>query len=617
MHSVPQRIGWQLVCMLPCSFTLIAVVAGCTNPPATPPPSTSTAIEIAPTADAFATPPSIDEPHDVLLIESACSVPDPAIDAATSLANLGGYSLVNEIHAGLTRIAEGDNREPILEMELAESFTSNEDTTKFTFTLRDDLKFSDGSPLTAEDVAWSWSRAVALSEEWSAAWRIFGDVAGAEEVANGVATMLDGIEIVDSNTLTVQLSVPSPRFHELIAHTVASVLKEENVDSWPVAWDNKAIPPSMPIAEHPTRPNTPPAQFNEETMPVGAGPFRLRDYRHSTFPSSCHIVANPQYFRSAPRLDAVLYKDLAVYRPPQASFEEESEANRQDLARFLEANLDIVVPRPTTAEHLNQNGMQGRYKTVAASTAPLVLYIALNADQPPFDDAELRKAVYAIMTASASTNANVDDSDGTIAGLKSSNWKFVEDFVPYEATEMGPAVRTRFSALLEKNNVALKSSYSGVFSVLKPALESVSDFFGVDILIEFIESGEEFQQQLDDGEIVMMPLQVNPVHPFNETVINSFGTVFGEVKDSGEFADLRNLLASASTELDPVERNAKYAEIEKRALERALVVPLLVGRIESETIVQPWVHGFNLKRFGGSVFHDVWFDDTAPERQLP
>ena len=60
-----------------------------------------------------------------------------------------------------------------------------------------------------------------------------------------------------------------------------------------------------------------------------------------------------------------------------------------------------------------------------------------------------------------------------------------------------------------------------------------------------------------------------------------------------------------------------YAELEGYILSAALAIPLYVDWRDTLVVLQPWVHGYNPKRFAGSTFHDVWFDNTAPERSLP
>ena len=589
----------------------VALAIGCNT--ATPEPTidATTSDHAAVVADIAA---ARDSSRNLMVINDRCNVPDPAIDAASHFAFAGSYPLVNEIHAGLTRIVEGPNDVPMVEMELAESFRWNADSTEIIFLLREDLTFSDGSPLTAEDVAWSWSRSLGLSEEWTAARRVFGGIVGLDQVIDSTTELLEGIKVIDANTLTVSFRSPSPRFHEMIAHPVASVLNKENVDNWPVAWDNQAIPPSPPTAEHPTSPNAMPAEFAEDTMPIGAGPFRLAGYEHSRFPSNCHLIANPHYFRGKPRLDAVIYRDLAVYRPPDDKRDDDGHVLGQDVGMFLEANLDLIERRSRTPEHIKEIGLESHSKLVTVSPPPLILYIALNADKPPLDDTELRKTIFTIMVNDGPFTELRSDS---IMGLQSSNVDLVNEFVGFDDGEIDQDVRERLAIALASNDVKLHSSYSGAFSLLEHALSSLSEVAGVDVPIELMENEGDFRKLLEAGQIDMLPLPVNAAHPIHETVIESFGVAFGAVNESGEFADLREQLKHASTELDPVERRAKYADIERHALEKALVVPLFVGYLEDQVLLQPWVHGFNLKRFGGSAFHDVWFDDTAPERAIP
>ncbi|TFG89902.1 MAG: hypothetical protein E4H15_08560, partial [Syntrophobacterales bacterium] len=61
----------------------------------------------------------------------------------------------NNIYRQLYRVNEDASG---LEPFAAESYTVNDDATVWTFTLRDDIKFSDGTPITAEDVVYSIER---------------------------------------------------------------------------------------------------------------------------------------------------------------------------------------------------------------------------------------------------------------------------------------------------------------------------------------------------------------------------------------------------------------------------------------------------------------------------
>ncbi len=136
----------------------------------------------------------------------------------------------------------------------------------FEFTLRPDLRFSNGSPLTATDVKWSWERAIAKSTGIGRANGVFESVIGYDEVLEGVASELIGVEDVDERVLQIELSEAQPDFAVLLADPVASVVKRENVAHWHTRWsneaDNRVQFSSCPWVE----------------LPVGAGPYELQRY---------------------------------------------------------------------------------------------------------------------------------------------------------------------------------------------------------------------------------------------------------------------------------------------------------------------------------------------------
>ena len=121
-------------------------VLGCTAPP------THHAFDFAEDATTVlvAESDAIEGHLDLMRLRNFCSVPDPAIDASVSDRTLPFLPLVTEIHAGLTKIdeTEGSRVEP----DLAESWSVADGGSRYDFRLRDGLKFSDGSSLTASDV---------------------------------------------------------------------------------------------------------------------------------------------------------------------------------------------------------------------------------------------------------------------------------------------------------------------------------------------------------------------------------------------------------------------------------------------------------------------------------
>ncbi len=114
---------------------------------------------------------------------SWCPIHDPAIDSALGLFGIDDVPLVTEIHAGLTSLSDDANA--LVQLGLADSYGVLENGLLYEFVLRQDLKFSDGSPLTASDVKWSWERALKMSGTAGRARDVFGLIDGASAVIDG------------------------------------------------------------------------------------------------------------------------------------------------------------------------------------------------------------------------------------------------------------------------------------------------------------------------------------------------------------------------------------------------------------------------------------------------
>ncbi len=117
-------------------------------------------------------------------------------------------------------VSLGDDLEPI--GQLAESWETSEDGRTVTFTLRDDGRWTNGDPVTAEDFEWSWKRTISPELAADYAYQFYG-IEGAAEY-NGCEKNCDalrdkvGVEALDDRTLQVTLTTPQPWFVQQAAH---------------------------------------------------------------------------------------------------------------------------------------------------------------------------------------------------------------------------------------------------------------------------------------------------------------------------------------------------------------------------------------------------------------
>lgn len=127
-----------------------------------------------------------------------------------------------------------------IEPALAEKWDVSADSSVYTFHLRKDAKFSNGDPVTATDIKYSWNRT--LSAAGAPYTFVMADIKGATEVIASAAstdttkskvTEATGIEVVDPQTLKVTLNGPSAYFIYQTALWTYGVVNQKVVGQCP------------------------------------------------------------------------------------------------------------------------------------------------------------------------------------------------------------------------------------------------------------------------------------------------------------------------------------------------------------------------------------------------
>mgnify|MGYP003724676771 CR=1 FL=1 len=158
-----------------------------------------------------------------------------------------------------------------LQPSLATDWESSDDGLEWRFTIRDDVTWSDGEPLTADDLAFTYSRVLGKGPE-SATWKSW--LAGVTEV-----------EAPDDTTLVMSLSRPN------------SVLPMVPIPIVPQhVWSEVSGEAMKSFAAEPT----------DGAPVVGSGPFRLVE--GTAGGSTYRFEANPDYWNGAPHVDEVVFR---------------------------------------------------------------------------------------------------------------------------------------------------------------------------------------------------------------------------------------------------------------------------------------------------------------------
>lgn len=254
---------------------------------------------------------------------------DPILDPVIA-PDIGSVMVNKVLFPGLVRPDEQLRPTP----DLAESWTTSDDGLRITFTLRSGVTWHDGAPFSAHDVKFTFDQVV--------------DLASGSRLRSDFAA-LDGVDVVDSLTVTFRLRTPFAPFLTLLGY-------------------NAGIVPKHLLQGKPLSAAT---AFNRR-HPVGTGPFMVQDVAPG---ASLTLVRNPRYFGTPPRLDRLVFKVVP-------------DLNAQ-VAQLRAGELDLIIIEPA-----NLASVQGA-PGIEVLQVPVVqhYYVAFNNARARFRPAEVRRAL--------------------------------------------------------------------------------------------------------------------------------------------------------------------------------------------------------------------------------
>ncbi|HEY66032.1 MAG TPA: ABC transporter substrate-binding protein [Caldilineae bacterium] len=217
---------------------------------------------------------------------------------------------------------------------LADSWEVSEDGTQWTFKLHPGVKWHDGQPLTAEDVAFTFD----YIKERVAAFKWFTTV-----------KKINKIEVVDDHTIVLYLEEPMAGFLIDVAGVVPIIPKH--------IWEGVEDP----------------AKFTDKEAVIGSGPFKLVEYNKEE--GRYIYEANPDYFKGKPAVDRLVFikvKDEAMAL----------KTGTVDAGFFWGKDIDAVKELEADP---NLEAIEG--------PSFWVLQIIFNTEKPPFDKVEFRRAI--------------------------------------------------------------------------------------------------------------------------------------------------------------------------------------------------------------------------------
>lgn len=281
-------------------------------------------------------------PQDELRVDIGSEPPslDPQLLADTSSARV-----TNDLFAGLVDFDQKNQLIP----GLADKWTISSDGKTYTFYLRQGIKFSDGTPITANDVVFSWQRLAnpAFGAPYA---QLLANVLNYQAIAQNKKLITSlGIRAINSTTLEVNLTQATPDFFKYLTLPAFAVLSAHAISKYNTEWTK---PQNM----------------------VSSGAYRLVEH---VVNGKIIVKKNPYYYAAA---------EVAI---PQINFFPYSERNSA-LNAYKSGDLDMTFSLPTND---TQRLISEYPQEVQRTNYEALVYYDFNMQLPMFKDIRLRQAL--------------------------------------------------------------------------------------------------------------------------------------------------------------------------------------------------------------------------------
>ncbi|MFW5966990.1 MAG: peptide ABC transporter substrate-binding protein [Persicimonas sp.] len=450
--------------------------------------------------------------------------------------------------------------EDLVRPGVAESFEVSDDGETYTFNLRDDARWSNGDPVTADDFVFAWKRV--LTPDFSANYApLFFVIEGARDYKEGKTDQWDavGIHAEDSRTLVVNLAERTPWFPELVSFfpffPVPRDVVEEDGDDW-------------------AHPNT----------MVTNGAYSLSDYK-----ARRHLAleANPHYWdRSNVGIDRVV---LRIFSD-----------RRETVHAFKSGEVDWVDNvRPNAVDEVDA------YSYPLLGTYYFNVNMRDRAGAAPLRDARVRRA---LSLALDREELLADATDTAFEPAHSMVPPYLLGYEPPSDVRYDPDKARRLLAEAgfdpEKKSLRLTLLYNTDpmhKRIAERAQAMWRDELGVRVELED-EEWVQYLERLEQGDFQIARQGWIGDYHSPRTFLDLWST---ENRDNNSGWSNRRydaLVEEARRTADPDERAARYREAEEILLEEAVAIPVyhysLYGLISGDFEgVEPHTRGIHLIKY--------------------
>jgi oligopeptide transport system substrate-binding protein len=476
---------------------------------------------------------------------------DPAVaqDAGSAL-------YIVEIFSGLERLDKDLKIQP----DLAESYELSPDGLTYTFHLNKKATFQDGRPVSADDVKYSFERALNPDTGSVTAENFLGDIVGAKDVSRGRATAISGLKVVDDTTVAITLDAPKPYFLYKLTYPTAFLVDQRQIQSNPKRWTQK---------------------------PNGTGPYKLKEWSLGV---RIVLEAYTNHYLGPPKLNTIRFdlsggSSLVAYEDGQIDV---TGVGLDDLDRVQDPN----------------DKLHAEYQTTPRQS---IDYIGFNTNVPPFDDPKVRQAFAMAVDRQKIAEVVLKGAIPVATGILAPG---VPGYTPDDKTypyDPDAAKKLLAESKYAGNLPPITLAETGAGATVGPTEEAIIQFWkdnlGVDVKIQQAESATFFND-IDQGRYQMFHLGWIMDYPDPEDVLDVL--FYSKSKqNNSRYSDpvVDQKLEAARTEQDTEKRLALYQDVEKKLIGDAAWIPMFFDT--THALVKPYVKNFTFPPTVIEQFRDV------------
>ena len=449
--------------------------------------------------------------------------------------------------------------------DLATSWELSEDGTQLTFKLREGVKWHDGKPFTAKDVACTWDLLLGKAKD--------------KLRTNPRKIWYHNVEEVTANgdgEAAFHLKRPQPALIALLA----------SGDS-----------PVYPCHVSPR---------DMRSHPIGTGPFKFVEFKPN---ERITVTRNPDYWKKGrPYLDGIEYTIIP---------------NRSTaLLAFEAGKFDLTFPDEVTIPLVKEVKSQRPEAICEVRPTNNSTNLIINRDKPPFDNADFRRALVLALDRKSFIDILAEgqgDIGGAMLPPPAGVWGMPPDFLETVIGYDPDVQRNRIEArkIMEKlgygpdKRLNIKVSTRNIALFRDPAvilIDQLKDIY-IDGELDPVETATWFPKVARKDYQIGLNITGSGVDDPDQQFYENYAC--GSERNYTGYCnpELQKLFDEQSTEAVPEKRRRLVWEIDKKLQEE--VARPIIYHIRAGTCWQPQVKGITLmvnSIYNGNRFEDIWLD---------